>query len=189
MQIPLQITFQNMEPSEAVEARIREKAQKLDRFHDHIMACRVVVELVAQHQHHGKLFQIRIDITVPGNEIVVSRDSGLNHAHEDIYVAIRDAFNAARRQLEDRLRKTQRKVKSHDTPPHGRVIEYSPENGFGKIQTPDGREVYFHENSVLNGRFRQLDIGSEVRFVEEQGEMGPQASTVRPVGKHHITGP
>jgi ribosomal subunit interface protein len=189
MQIPLQITFQNMEPSPAVEARIREKAEKLDHFHDHIMACRVIVESTGQHHHHGNLYQIRIDITVPGSEVVVSRDSGLNHAHEDIYVAIRDAFNAARRQLEDRLRRTQRKVKNHETPPHGRVIEYFPEDGYGRIQTPDGREIYFHENSVLNGSFRELNIGSEVRFVEGQGEVGPQASSVRPVGKHHIAGP
>jgi len=189
MQIPLQITFQNMEPSPFVEEKIREKAQKLDHFHDHIMACRVVVEPLGQHHHNGNLYQIRIDITIPGNEVVVSRESGLNHAHEDIYVAIRDAFNAARRQLEDQLRRTQRKVKTHETPPHGRVIEYFSDDGYGKIQTPDGREIYFHENSVLNGGFQQLDVGSEVRFVEGQGEMGPQASTVRPVGKHHIAGP
>ena len=189
MQIPLQITFQDMDPSPFVEAKIREKAQKLEHYHDRIMACRVVVEPLGQHHHHGNLYQVRIDITVPGGEIVVSRDSGLNHAHEDIYVAIRDAFKAARRQLEDHLRRTRRKVKKHEMPPHGRVIEYFPEDGYGKILAPDGREIYFHENSVLNGGFRQLGIGSEVRFAEEQGEMGPQASTVRPVGKHHIPGP
>jgi ribosomal subunit interface protein len=189
MQIPLQITFKNMEPSEAVEARIREKARKLEHYHDHIMACRVVVEPVGQHHHQGNIYQVRIDITVPGGEVVVNRESGLNHAHEDIYVAIRDAFNAARRQLEDQLRRTRHKVKSHETPLHGQITEYFPEEGYGRIQTPDGREIYFHENSVLNGDFRELNIGSEVRFVEEEGEMGPQASTVRPVGKHHIPGP
>jgi ribosomal subunit interface protein len=189
MQLPLQITFQNMEASPAVEAKIREKAEKLDRFHEHIMSCRVVVEPFAQHHHQGKLYQVRIDITVPGGEIVVSRESGLNHAHEDVYVALRDAFNAARRQLEERLRKTKGKVKTHETPPHGRVSEYHPQQGYGKIRTPDGRDIYFHQNSVLDGGFGQLDVGSEVRFVEEQGDRGPQASTVKLVGKHHITGP
>lgn len=189
MQIPLQITFQNMEASDYVEARIREKAEKLERFHKHITACRVVVEPVGQHHHQGNLYQIRIDITVPDSEVVVSRESGLNHAHEDIYVAIRDAFNAAQRQLESRLRRKQHKVKRHDIPAHGRVIEYSPDDGYGKIATPDGREIYFHENSVLNNGFKELGIGSEVRFAEDQGDMGPQASTVRPVGKHHIIGP
>ncbi len=189
MQLPLQITFQKMEPSPAVEAKIREKAEKLERFHDHIMACRVVVEPLGQHHHQGNLYQIKIDITVPGGEIVVSRESGQNHAHEDIYVSIRDAFNAARRQLEERLRKTRRKVKTHEVPPHGRVVEYLPDDGYGKILSSDGREIYFHENSVLNGGFRQLDVGSEVRFVESEGDMGPQASTVRPVGKHHLAEP
>lgn len=189
MQIPLQITFQNMQPSPAVEAKIREKAQKLDRFHEHIMSCRVVVELTGGHHHKGRLYQVRIDITVPGTEIAVSRENPGNHAHEDVYVAMRDAFNAARRQLEERLRKTQRKVKSHDTPPHGRVSEVHPESSYGKIETLDGREVYFHQNSVLNGAFDQLDVGTEVRFVEASGDLGPQASTVRPVGKHHIAGP
>jgi ribosomal subunit interface protein len=188
MQIPLQITFQNMDASAAVEAKIREKAEKLDRFHEHIMACRVVVEQTAQHHQQGKLYQVRLDITVPGSEIVVSRDRGLNHAHEDVYVAIRDAFNAARRQLEDQIGRLKRKVKSHETPPHGRVAEYYPEEGYGKIRTPDGREVYFHANSVLNGGFGHLDVGCEVRFVEEPGDMGPQASTVKAVGKHHING-
>jgi ribosomal subunit interface protein len=189
MQLPLQITFQNMEPSPAVEAKIREKAKKLDRFHEHIMSCRVVVELTAGHHNKGKLYQVRIDITVPGAEIAASRDSSLDHAHEDVYVAMRDAFNAARRQLEARLHKAQRKVKNHATPPHGQVVEYHPGENYGKILTADGREVYFHENSVLNSGFAHLDVGSEVRFVEEQGELGPQASTVKPVGKHHISGP
>jgi ribosomal subunit interface protein len=189
MQIPLQITFQNMESSAAVEAKIREKAEKLDRFHEHIMACRVVVEPIGQHHHQGKLYQVRIDLTVPGAEIAVSRDRGLNHAHEDVYVAIRDAFNAARRQLEDQLGRLKRKVKNHETPPHGRVAEYHPQEGYGKIRTAEGRDIYFHENSVLNEGFGQLSVGSEVRFVEETGEQGPQASTVKPVGKHHITGP
>lgn len=81
MQIPLQITFQNMDPSPAVAARIREKARKLDHYHGHIMACRVVVGPMGQHHHQGNLYQIRIDITVPGNEVVVSRDSEIGRAH------------------------------------------------------------------------------------------------------------
>lgn len=188
MQIPLQITFQNMDPSPFVESRIREKAHKLDRFHKHIMACRVVVEPFGQHHKQGTLYQVRIDITIPGAEVAVSRDSGMNHAHEDIYVAVRDAFNAAQRQLEARLQRTQRKVKHHDVPPHGRVIDYFPEQGYGRIGTADGREVYFHENSVVQGEFRELGVGVEVSFVEEQGDRGPQASTVRPVHKHPVVG-
>jgi cold shock CspA family protein len=129
---------------------------------------------------------VRIDLTVPGTELVVSRESGLNHAHEDAYVAIRDAFKAARRKLDNYTRRQRQEVKTHEAPPHGHVAQLFPEEGYGKIETPDGREIYFHKNSVLNGGFAKLVAGSEVRFVEESGEKGPQASTVQLVGKHHI---
>ena len=113
MQLPLQITFRNIPPSEAVEAKVRERAEKLERITDNILACRVTIE--APHKHHckGSTYQVRIDLTVPGNEIVVSRDPGLNHAHEDVYVAVRDAFNAVRRQLEGYVRQQQGNAKQH----------------------------------------------------------------------------
>lgn len=115
MQLPLQITFRNVPPSKAVEAKVRERAEKLERITDNIMACRVTVEAPHKHHYKGSTFQVRIDLTVPGNEIVVSRDPGLNHAHENVYVAVRDAFNAVRRQLEDYVRQRQGKVKHHQS--------------------------------------------------------------------------
>lgn len=187
MQIPLQITFRDMDHSDAIEKAVREKSEKLDQFAD-IMSCRVVVQMINKHQHKGTMYHVSIDITVPGKEIVVSRDRGVDHSHEDVYVAIRDAFNAARRQLQDHHRILHHKVKAHEAPPHGRITELSGEDGFGRIETPDGRSIYFHRNSVLNDGFGELEIGSEVRFSEEQGEDGPQASTVQRVGKHHIVG-
>ena len=109
MQIPLQITIRDMEHSDALEAHIRDKAQKLDEFFDHIMSCRVVVETPHKHQHQGKQFNVRIDIGVPGSEIVVNHDH-----HEDVYVALRDAFDAAKRQLEDYARKIRGDIKTHE---------------------------------------------------------------------------
>jgi ribosomal subunit interface protein len=110
MNIPLQITFRDMPPSPAVEDRIREKADKLGRFHDRIMGCRVVIEMVQRHKHQGKLHSVCIDLTVPGAELVA------NHAqHEDIYVAVRDAFQAITRQLEDHARRLRGDVKTHQT--------------------------------------------------------------------------
>jgi len=113
MQLPLQITFHNIPTSEAVETKIRERAEKLARITDNIMACRVTVDAPHKHRHKGSTYQVRIDLNVPGNEIVVSRDPGLNHAHEDIYVTIRDAFNAVRRQLENYVRQRQGNDKQH----------------------------------------------------------------------------
>ena len=120
-----------------------------------------------------------IDMTVPGTELVVKRES-----HEDIYVAIRDAFDAARRQLEDYARHQRGDVKTHESSPHARVSKLFREEGYGFLETPDGREIYFHRNSVLNGGFDPLEIGMEVRFAEEPGDEGPQASTVKLIAKH-----
>ncbi|MBI3915830.1 MAG: cold shock domain-containing protein [Betaproteobacteria bacterium] len=101
-------------------------------------------------------------------------------------MAIRDAFDAVRRQLEDYMRRQDRRVKAHEAPPHGRVVELYPAEGYGRIQTADGKLVYFHRNSLVDADFDKLETGAEVRFSEEQGELGPQASTVYVVGKHHI---
>ncbi|NIR29983.1 MAG: HPF/RaiA family ribosome-associated protein [Gammaproteobacteria bacterium] len=188
MRLPLEITFRNMQQSPAIESRIREKASKLEEFCEDIMGCRVAVEAPHRNHNKGNLYHIRIDLTVPDGELVVSRGPGQQHAHEDVYVAIRDAFNAAKRQVQDYMRRRRGHVKRHDAPPHGRIVQLYPEEGYGKIETPDGRLVYFHRNSVLNGDFDKLEVGVEVRFAEEKGDEGPQASTVKIVGKHHIIG-
>ncbi len=185
MQLPVQIVFRKMEPSAAVEASVRSHVDRLERFYDRIMSCRVVVEQRHRHGHKGNLFHVRIDLRVPSGELVASRDPAQHQAHEDAYVAIRDAFSAIRRQLEDYVRRQRGDVKLHEPPPHGRVVALYAEADYGKIETPEGRRVYFHRNSVIEGEFDDLEIGAEVRFVEEPGEMGPQASTVHRVGKHH----
>ncbi len=188
MQLPLQITFRHMEKSDALDAAIRKRAAQLDQFHDHIMSCRVVVEPHHKHKHKGNLFCIHINLKTPGREIVVSRESDLHQAHEDAYVAVRDAFDALRRQVEDHARRQKGKVKTHEVPPHGKVIQLVPEEDYGRIETPYGREIYFHRNSLLNGDFDKLEVGVEVRFAEEEGEQGPKATSVSLVGKHHIVG-
>ena len=187
MQQPLQITFRDIPPSENVEAVIREKAEKLDQFFEKIMTCRVLVESPHSHQHQGRLYHVCVDITVPGAELVASRAHDKNHAHEDVYVAIRDAFDAAKRQLQEYKRKLKNKVKKHEIPAHGEIAELAPDQDYGRIQTSDGREIYFHRNSLVRGEYDELELGSEVRFVEESGEEGPQASTVHVIGKHYIT--
>ena len=188
MKLPLQITFRHLERSEALEADIRQKAEKLDQYCDQIMSCRVVIDAPHQHHHQGQLFSVSIDLHVPGGEIVASRSAAEHHAHEDPYVAVRDAFNAVQRRLEDYVRKQKRKVKLHEPPPHGRVARLMKDEGYGFIARPDGSELYFHRNSVLHDAFDALEEGSEVRFAEGMGDEGPQASSVALIGKHHIVG-
>lgn len=186
MQQPLQITFRDIPRSDAVEANIREHAQKLDQFYNNIMACRVMVEEPHGHQHQGKLFHVRIELTVPGKELVASRAPGEHHAYEDVYVTIRDAFDAMRRQLQDFKRQQEGHVKAHETADHGEVTALLPDEDYGRIQSSDGRGIYFHRNSLIQGNYDELEIGSRVRFVEEAGEQGPQASSVYLEGKHHV---
>ncbi|UZR27213.1 HPF/RaiA family ribosome-associated protein [Methylococcus mesophilus] len=188
MKLAPQITFRNLSPSEAMELNIRERAEKLDLFYDGIMSCRVMVEASHRHHHQGNVYHVRIDLTVPGHELAVSRDPGLDHAHEDAYVAIRDAFDAARRQLEDLGRRQRSQVKAHEAQAHGQISQLNPAEGYGIIETPDGREIYFHRHSVVNSDFDGLAVGEPVRFAEEMGDEGPQASSVLVEGKHHVIG-
>lgn len=184
----VELSFRNMDHSAAVEDRVRAQIEKLGRFHDRIMACRVVVESRHRHHHKGNLYHVRIDLTVPDEELVVSREPGEHHAHEDVYVAIRDAFDAMRRQLQDRVRRQRGKVKHHDTPPHGVVREIAPATDYGIIETPDGREIRFSAASVVDYDFARIEVGDRVRFTEVDSDDGPAASTVHVEGKHHVVG-
>lgn len=186
MQTPLQISFEGLPHSAAIEARIREEAGKLERFYERITSIRIVVAR-PQHRHHkGDVYLIRIHLTVPGAAaIAISREPAVTGEHEDVYVTIRDAFKAARRQLQDQARVREGQVKVHEPPPHGRVCALHPERGHGFIAASDGREIYFHRNSVEGGAFDKLEVGHEVRFSEAMGDKGPQATIVHLVGKHH----
>lgn len=187
MQLPLEISFHNMDASAAVEARVRELAKKLDQHYGRIMSCRVVVEASHRHHHKGYIYNVRIDMTAPGKEIVINREPELNHAHEDVYVALRDAFSAASRKLASLAeQRSGHQVKVHAGLPHGRIYSLSPDEGFGRIETSDGRDIYFHKNSLINADFDKLKVGDEVRFAEEEGDKGPQASTVKIVKSRYL---
>jgi ribosomal subunit interface protein len=179
MQIPLQITFREVPHSDAIETHVREKAEKLNEFYDKIMGCRVVVGMIQRHHHQGKLYNIRIDLTVPGGEVVVNRDKA-----EDIYVAIRDAFDHAKRRLEDYARHQRGDVKSHETESHGKIARLYPDQEYGFIQADDGTELYFHRYNVTHPDFDHLKEGDEVVFLAETAGEGWQANRVS-VGKHH----
>jgi ribosome-associated translation inhibitor RaiA/cold shock CspA family protein len=178
MQIPLEVSFRNMDASPALEARARALATNLEKFSSQIIHCHVTIEAPHQHHHQGNLFSVHVRVTVPGREIAIHRNNPEERAHEDAYVALRDAFKAMRRNLQDYERERRGDVKTHSGPAAGRVCEINHERSFGRIETHDGRLVYFHGNSVLGRPFKELGIGAEVRFVEEPGELGPQASTV-----------
>jgi cold shock CspA family protein len=206
-QIPTQITFRGLAHSDALESEIHQRVSWIEQFYPGIIRCRVLVELPHRHRREGRHVRVRIEITVPGGEpIVVGHEPSLHgrlkHIGEDAHrketevegahrhaaVAIHEAFDAARRRLEDFARKQRGSVKTHEVPSHGEVVELSAADGYGFIQAGENR-IYFNRASVLDDAFDELAVGTAVAFVEEHGEKGPQASTVRVLGRHHYAAP
>lgn len=178
MKLPLQLTFRGMDASSAVEEAVRRKVEHLERFYGGITSCRVAVELLQKHQHQGRPFGVRIDLTLPGHELVASGEE-----NEDVYIALRDAFDDMTRQVEDLARRQRGMEKEHPHALHGEVVRLDEEGGFGFISTPDGDEYYFGRDNLANARFDQLRIGSPVQFITQAGAQGPQAKRIT-VGKH-----
>ena len=164
MQIPLQISLHGIEHSNALYDAIREKADKLERYYGRVMSCRVVLELAGRHKRRGKQFAVRIDLKVPGGEIAVTREHD-----QELQIALRDAFDAARRRLEDYARGQRGDVKQHAAGLTGRVERMDAVEGFGFIRTEDGREFYFSRANVVAPRFEHLSVGETVHFIEDAG--------------------
>lgn len=183
MQLPLEIRFHNLDRTEALEAAVRDRALALERFASHIVSCRVTIEAPHQHQRRGQLYRVTVDVRLPGGELVASRSPTADHSHEDVLVAVRDAFKATRRQLQDYVRVQRADVKTRIGPPRGTIASLNLAEDHGRIETPDGRSIYFHRNSIVNADFDGLHEGMEVTFHEEPGDAGPQASSVHVVGK------
>ena len=188
MQLPMEVTFRGMDHSDAIEADVRGQAEKLEHHFGRIMSCRVVIEAPHRHSRKGRLYRVSVDLKIPGHEIAVTNAGPENHAHEDMHVAIRDVFDAAKRRLQDFARRGQGSVKAKETPLHGKIVRLFADEGYGFVSTSEGEEVYFHKNAVVGGGFETLKPDDEVRFTiaEKEGEKGAQASTVKPVGKHHL---
>lgn len=182
MDMPLEIAFHNTEPSEALETRIRERVQRLEHRFGHINSCHVVVDVPHRNPaERARQFEVRIELRVPDKELAVSRKPGDRTNHFDPMVAVRDAFDAMERQLEEYSERLRGDVKAHEPGRQGRVLRLFPEHGF--VGMTDGREIYFHRNAVVDARFEDLEEGAPVEVVLVHGESpaGPQASTVRPI--------
>jgi ribosomal subunit interface protein len=180
MQVPLEITFHQVEPDPDIDAYVRKRADKLERFHPRIIRCRVTIEEPHRRHRNGNRFDIHVEVSVPGKTLVVVREPGDASDHTDIYQALRDTFEAMERQLEHEIGARRGYVKTHEEHPHGIVARIFPQDDCGFIETDTGREIYFHRNSVTNGGFDQLEPGMMVKFVESAGDRGPQASAVIP---------
>jgi len=184
----LQITFRDFQPSPTLRARIEARSQKLVEFHERILHCRVIVRAPHHRSRKGRLYALSIELKVPGRAIAINRNPTADHAHEDPYVAVRDAFDAVERRLEDIARRQRGDTKTHMDEPHGRIARLFPKEGYGFIDADNGDEVYFHRNSVTRRGFAALEVGTAVRFSAEAGDKGLQATFVKPVGRRSRTG-
>lgn len=182
MQTQPEITFRGVDMSPALEANIRERIDHLEKFHPRITSCKVVIHAPHRHQQKGTIYQINVELIVPGKDIAVSRETGNNHAHEDIQVAVRDAFDEARRLLEDHLRThSYHRTRQPDIPMQGEVARFSHDGGFGFITAADGRDVYFNLDNMPESLTRQIEVGLKVRFNLGEGDAGPYAHAISPV--------
>lgn len=184
MQTQPQVSFDDIPIDEAVRDAALRHIDELESTYDRITGCHVVVAQPHRHHREGRLYSVRVDLIVPGTELVVNRNHPLDHAHEDVFVALRDSFNAARRRLEDHVRHLRGAEKSHTPRAVGRVTQIFPLQGYGFLETPDGREIYFHQHALSENDFRMVDVGSTVHFSEEEGDEGPQAAHVQLVHPH-----
>ena len=185
MRVPLEITFREAVKSDEIVNLIKEKAAILDKISDNLISCRVAVEKPHDNKRSGNSYRVRIAMRIPpGRELVVKRESPDGSQPEPLTAVIREAFETARRRLVKMSDQQQGAIKSH---PQQQSLAYVTklfkDKGYGFVETLEGREIYFHRNSVLHDDFSRLDIGTGVRYVAADGDDGPQASTIQIVDK------
>jgi len=187
METPLQLDFQGMDANGTIRDCVLKQVRMLEGRFGRITACRVVVKAPGEHHRKGGLYEINIRLSLPqGRQVDIGRTAIEDERHADLAFALNDAFKRARRRLQDKTRRMQGHIKAHDGQPTATVVRLDDVSGFGFLQTDDGREIYFHRNSVLNDAFSRLAPGTRTTFTEAMGEKGPQASTVKLLGKHGL---
>lgn len=187
METPLEIEFQGVSPGLTLQSFIEDHVANLEKRYGRITACRVVLRGPGQHHRMGGIYEVNIHMTLPtGRDVNISKARNADERHANVNFALNDAFKRARRQLQDRVRKIQGKVKHHEGPPLAKVKEIDFSGEYGFLEAADGREIYFHKNSVVGATISDLAAGARVSFAESRGDKGPQATTVKPLGKHSL---
>jgi len=178
--VPPEIAFRNVEPTETLKALIQEGIASLEKVHPRLVSCRVMVEEVNRGFPH-----VRLDIGVPGKELVVNnKETPVDPSNRDVGAAIREAFDVARRQLREQRVRQSDEWKRRDGAPTGRVLRLvmdSPSDRYGFLLSEDGREVYFHESSLRELSYDDLEEGMEILFTETSGKDGASAASVSPL--------
>ena len=177
----IRIHYRGLPPSDAVSERIREHYAHLCQTFQRqaILDAHCYLELVNHRAGKSGCYRTTVDVSVPGRHLVVGLGGGRQGLHQDAHAALTEAFEAMERRLREYSRRLRNDVKHREPAAESaRVVRLFPQQGYGFLETESGREVYFDENAVLAPGFDRLAVGSRVRFSEELGEEGPQATTV-----------
>jgi len=188
MKVGLEVTYRDVERSDAIDTLIQEKLAKLERLCSYINSCHIAIEKAHDRPSHGSPYRVRIDLTLPpSHELVADSSPSDTNQHVALDTVIRDAFSKMERQLKAQTRQQREAEKSQiNTDPQDTtalVTKVFREQGYGFIKALDGEDIYFHRNSVLHDDFDRLEVGTGVRYVATMGEQGPQATTVQIVDK------
>ena len=179
MEVPLECSFEDVTPTEAIESLIRDKVEALERFHGGITSCHVHVRAPHRSQERGNLYEVMVEVRVPGTELAVHHTQKDSAEREHLKVAIRDAFSVMARKLKAWKQKVRGDVKVHDGPLQGKIVEIHHDDDYGQIITTDHRLIYFHRNSVVDGSFDDLNSRDPVELVVQTGGERDRAT-----GKH-----
>jgi cold shock CspA family protein/ribosome-associated translation inhibitor RaiA len=182
MDIPLELSFHNMAPSDSLKAAVRRQVDRLERYYGHIIGCRVVIEMPHKsHRLGSNTPDVHVLLRVPGREIVVTRElarAGDRKSATNAYAVLKDAFQAVQQRLKDYRRQQQGEVKPKDAPLLGHVVELVAERKYGFLVTEDKEELYFHRNAVADNGFDLLQVGDTVEYAPALGDKGQAAARV-----------
>lgn len=183
MQVPLELHIDDRLKSPQTESLIHRRVEKLERYCDHLQSCRVAVEKPNESVSSGSGFRVRLDMTVPPkHELAVREEPGDGESTDSLERVVNRAFSTAERRLKELVERQQGETKTHEVN-NAFVVRMFDEDDYGFLKTPQEREIYFHKNSVADDDFDRLEVGTQVRFEEAMGDMGPQATTVQIIDK------
>jgi cold shock CspA family protein len=183
MQVPLQLQFRDMDADPRIEEVIRRRVDRLEQRCDDIVSCRVLVARPHEAATSGNPWRVRIEVRIPpGHELVVHKKPDDHDLNDPLETVVNNAFDAVERQVKETVDRRRHDVKTHDEP-WALVVRLHPDEDYGFLKTPIGRDIYFHRNAVTGDGFDRLEIGTRVRFEETMGRDGPQATTVQILDK------
>ena len=185
MQVAPEVIFKDIDRSRWVEAYVAERLGHLEKFALDITHCHVTVACEQGSHRKGNRYSVMVEVRVPKkHDLAVKKQKQIRDMQTQLPAIINEAFGAIETQLKRTVARRRREEKSHNGQPHGLVEKVFADEGYGFIRTvDDDRQFYFHRNSVLHDDFAELAVGTEVRFTPEEGEEGPQATSVQVVSR------